>query len=190
MYKEAVKIFYANLVCLVVSEVTEPVLRSHLLDVPTEFFVSSLCDILGLHNEGDHVFLFSFLKLSTASKIESEIFTKVVSSYIDCERVTTATQLNPDFRVICKLFIGNIVPQVDQKDVLYPLQALFMYALLTDWILNVGCIIFESLRVAHAGRTAPDPQLAKLPLLFGMLLMVIFEYFGAHLHRFSLSLLL
>lgn len=88
--EEAVMFFYTNLVCPNVPEGTKPILRSHILDIPVEFPVAYLCDILGLPNKGGNVFLSSFDKLFAVSKTESKVFSKVLLSYIDGERIITA----------------------------------------------------------------------------------------------------
>lgn len=38
-----------------------------------------------------------------------------------------ATRLKPDFRVISKSFIGNVVPRGGHEDFLHPLEALFLF---------------------------------------------------------------
>lgn len=43
-----------------------------------------------------------------------------------------ARQFKHEFRVISKLFIENIVPRAGHKDFLHRLQAIIMYALVTD----------------------------------------------------------
>lgn len=90
MYEEDVRLFYTNLVCPNILEGTEPILRSHILNIPIEFSVASLCDILSRPNKGGNVFLSSFNKLSTVSKIESKVFSEVLSLYTDGERISIA----------------------------------------------------------------------------------------------------
>lgn len=68
VYNEAVNLFYANLVCPEVPEVTQPITRSHLLKTPIDFSLSTFSEILELPNKGDHVFL------SAHSKTKSNVF--------------------------------------------------------------------------------------------------------------------
>lgn len=62
-------------------------------------------------------------------------------------------------------------------DFLHPLQALFMYALVTDWKLNQGFIIFETIGTLITKLCNPNLKLTKLSLLYWMLLTMIFNHF-------------
>lgn len=72
VFEEAIKLRYAHLTVAEVPEGTETLLRSHLLGTLIKFSLSSLCEILNLRNEGDHVYLSAFDKLPAYGKSESE----------------------------------------------------------------------------------------------------------------------
>lgn len=93
VHEEVVKLFYANLQTPEVSKGTKPILKSHLLGYTIEFSLSTLCEILDLPNEGDHVFFTGHNKLHAYGKIESDVFSPIS---FDGEKVTT-----PKTRVLC-----------------------------------------------------------------------------------------
>lgn len=51
--------------------------------------------------------------------------------------------LKPDFQVISKWSIGNVVPRGGHNGFVHPLWSLFTYPHLTDWKINIGYIIFK-----------------------------------------------
>lgn len=73
----------------------------------------------------------------------------------DGEKSNTATCLKPDFQVISKWFVGSVVPRGGHNDFPYPLQAILLYSPITDWKINIGHIIFGSIRATYANITAP-----------------------------------
>lgn len=122
MYEEAVKLFYANLICPDMPEGTERIPNSHLLKTTIKFSLSTLSDTLRLPNGRNHVFLSVNDKLSAIFKIESEVSLKVLSSYTDGGKTSNATHFKPKFHVISRWFIGNFVPPGGHKDFLHPLR--------------------------------------------------------------------
>lgn len=81
IHEEAIRLFCANPQFPDVSEGCEPILRSHLLDVPFEFFVSSLCEILSFPDEDDCLFSSAYDKLFAIGKFDFEVFSTVLTSY-------------------------------------------------------------------------------------------------------------
>lgn len=171
VYEEAVKLIYANLVCPIVPEDTEPILVPALGNT-YRVLPLHLSEILDLPNEGDHVFLSAYGKLPGFSKIQSYVFSQIS---IDGDKNTSATRLKPDFASFSNGLLKMLSSMKSQR--ISPPLIGQVYVRPRYWIkLNVGCIICESMRDVHASITDPNPQLAKLSLPFGMLLTVIFNH--------------
>lgn len=98
---------------------------SHLLRTLIEFSLSTLCEILNLPKEGDHIYLSAYDKFPAFGKSESKGYSLIS---VDGKKRNIATRRKPDFRVISKWFIGNVVPWRGHNDYLHPLQAMFLYS--------------------------------------------------------------
>lgn len=129
------------------------------------------------------MFLSDFDKLPTASKTEFEVFPKVVSSYIDNDRVSTATRIKPEFRVTSKWFMGNAVFRGGHR-ISPPPSSLFhvcpYYRLHTKYGLYYHRV--DECCPCRCNCSWPLDNQTIMP--FGTLLTVIFNHFDAPLHCF------
>lgn len=143
MYKEAVCLFYSNLSFPSISEGTKPILTSHLLDVHIQLSVSFICDILNLPNKGDS-YLSIVDKLSIVSKIIFEVYPKVFPL-----TPQSKSHLHPTKSRVSSYL--QMVPRGGHRDFIHPLQAMFMYFLVTEWKLNLEYITVEYVCAVHTG---------------------------------------
>lgn len=108
VFKEAVKLFYANLSISEALKGIKPVLKSFLLGTPIGFTLSTLYEILNLPKKCDHVYLSAYDKLPSFGEYKFKIYSLIS---IDGEKPNTATRLKPDFPIISEWCIGNDVHQ-------------------------------------------------------------------------------
>lgn len=115
------------------------------------------------------------------SRIESEVFSRISTGGEKPPRPPALNQNSMSF--LNHLLEMSLTEEVTKTfSILFRLYSRPRYRLETTG----GYIISKLVRVIHTGITDPIPQLAKLSLSFGMLLIVIFNYFNALLHGFFL----
>lgn len=71
------------------------------------------------------------------------------------------------FQIYIYFFPKNIVSRAGDKDFLHLLQAIFTYAFVIDWKLNLGFIIYETTQTLIPKLSKPQPKLAKLSPVWG-----------------------
>lgn len=158
VYELVVHLFYAKLYWPDVPKGTEPILWSYIPNVPIEFSVSSLLNMLNLPNKANMFFLPLPTSLLCFLK-QSLMFLKKFWFIIPSVKP-------PNSNNHLNNFIDNIVPRADYKDFLHPLQAIFMYALIINWRLNLGLIFFEKLRTLIRGMSDPNRAIQTLSSLW------------------------